>query len=63
MSEFGIRAFALLSSTHQDEFEEVCVAAIDTGDAIIIRDEDARASRVGLPSCAPDPHLALPGHF
>lgn len=37
MSEFGIRAFALLSSTHQDEFEEVCAAAIETGDAIIMR--------------------------
>jgi hypothetical protein len=32
-----ISAFAVLSSVHQDEFEEVCVEAIDVGDAVIIR--------------------------
>ena len=37
MSGHGVRAFALLSSTHQDEFEEVCMEAINPGDAIIMR--------------------------
>ena len=37
MHENWIEAFALVSSAHQDEFEEVCAGAIDTGDAIIMR--------------------------
>ncbi len=37
MSGRGERALALLSSTHQDEFEQVCVEAIGTGNAIIMR--------------------------
>ena len=31
-----MRAFALLSRTHHDEFEEVCVEAVDPGDAIVM---------------------------
>jgi hypothetical protein len=59
MSDFATRAFALLSSAHQDEFEEVCAEAIDAGDAIIMRHDLLRV-RVR------DPHeefmllLALP---
>jgi hypothetical protein len=37
VSDSWVEAFALVSSAHQDEFEEVCAAAIDTGDAIIMR--------------------------
>ncbi len=37
MSENRIEAFALVGSAHQDEFEEVRAAAIDTGGAIIMR--------------------------
>ena len=37
MSENWLEAFALVSSAHQDEFEEVCAGAIDAGDAITMR--------------------------
>ena len=37
MRENWIEASALVSSAHQDESEEVCAAAIDAGDAIIMR--------------------------
>jgi hypothetical protein len=62
MSDSGTHAFALLSSTHQDEFEEVCAQAISAGEAIIMRHDLLRV-RVR------DPHeeflllLALPDDF
>ena len=55
-----MRAYALVSKTHQDAFEEVCVEAIDTAQAIImfnailrVRLRDPRDDGVVL--------LAMPG--
>ncbi len=60
MSDFGTHAFALLSSTHQDEFEEVCMEAINPGDAIIMRHDLLRV-RVGDPEEDGVVLLAMPG--
>ena len=67
-----MRAFALVSKTHQDQFEEVYVEAIDPGDAIIMRHDFLRVRlrdpteevllMMGLTRCGQH-HRAAPGGY
>jgi len=54
-------AFAVLSSVHQDEFEEVCAEALGVGDAVIIIRRDVLRVRVRDPGQEGVLLLALPG--
>ncbi|CAA9229977.1 MAG: hypothetical protein AVDCRST_MAG08-1048 [uncultured Acetobacteraceae bacterium] len=46
-------ASALISSVHQDEFERVCVEAVDPGDAIMLHHRLVRARAGPAPGRAP----------